>query len=77
MTMAPENPWEETEEEKKARARGRPKTGGRQVSVWLPAWIIEALEERASSEKTTKSKLVVRVLERWLSRAKPEGGQRI
>jgi hypothetical protein len=74
---APENPWEETEDEKKARARGRPTTGAKQVSVWLPAWIIEALDERAKAEGMTKSKLVVRVLERWLSRAKPEGGQKI
>ena len=59
------------------KPRGRPKTGARQISVWIPAWINEELVDRALKEKTSKSKLVVRYLERMLARAKPEGEPKI
>ena len=63
--------------EDELKARGRPKTGACQISVWVPGWINEELDDRASKEKTSKSKLVVRYLERILARAKPEGETKI
>ncbi len=70
----PENPWDD---EDPIKPRGRPPTGGRQISVWVPEWINDELDRRAREEKTTKSKLVVRLLERFFSRVKPEGGPKI
>ncbi len=72
--VAPEDPWDDEDE---IKPRGRPKTGAGQISIWVPEWINEELEGRAQNEKTTKSKLVVRILERFFSRVKPEGGPKI
>ena len=71
---APDNPWDDDDE---VRPRGRPKGGARQMSIWVPDWVKDELDRRAREEDTTKSQLVVRILERFLSRAKPEGGQKI
>ena len=63
--------------EDEVKPRGRPKTGNRQISVWVPEWITDELAKRAEDEGTSKSKLVVRYLERILARSKPEGEKRI
>ena len=63
--------------EDELKPRGRPKSGSKQMSVWVPEWVIDELDSRADKEGTSKSKLVVRYLERFLARSKPEGEKRI
>lgn len=70
-----------TDEQKKRGGRrkgaGRPRTGGVQVSIWLPDWIKAELDKATAKDGTTVSQTIVRALERKYSRAKREGDAQI